>query len=132
MKLKRNINFMRNWLVISKLTCHEFDQFWPKHLKVSKIFPLMGSFWAKYILFELKKYRGVIFRETEEGYTIWGGIACHFKIDIYKEFYTFWQEQLEVSKIFTLMGFFWIKYRLFELKRYRGVIFMKLKRNIKF
>ena len=33
----------------------EFDEFWPKHLKISKIFILMDSFWAKYILFELKK-----------------------------------------------------------------------------
>ena len=32
----------------------EFDKFWPVHSKVSKIFALMGSFWAKYILFELK------------------------------------------------------------------------------
>ena len=40
----------------------EFDEFWPEHLKVSKIFLLMGSFWTKYILFELKKYTGVIFR----------------------------------------------------------------------
>ena len=42
-----------------------FDKFWPEHLKVSKIFNLMGTFWAKYLLFELKKYRGVIFYETE-------------------------------------------------------------------
>ena len=33
----------------------EFDEFWPKLLKISKIFILMDSFWAKYILFELKK-----------------------------------------------------------------------------
>ena len=25
----------------------EFDEFWPEHLKVSEIFILMGSFWAK-------------------------------------------------------------------------------------
>ena len=30
----------------------------------------MGSFRAKYILFELKKYGGVIFYEIEEGYKI--------------------------------------------------------------
>ena len=57
----------------------EFDEFWPEHLKVSKIFILMGSFWAKYILFELKKYRGVIFHETEEGCKIWRGIDSSFK-----------------------------------------------------
>ena len=33
----------------------EFDKFWPKHLKISKLFILMCSFWAKYILFNLKK-----------------------------------------------------------------------------
>ena len=52
----------------------EFDEFWPEHLKISKLFILIGSFWAKYIFFELKKYRGVIFHETEEGYKIWRGI----------------------------------------------------------
>ena len=31
----------------------------------------MGSFWAKYILFELKKYRWVIFHNTEEWYKTW-------------------------------------------------------------
>ena len=27
---------------------------------------LMGCFWPKYIMFELKKYRGVIFQDTRE------------------------------------------------------------------
>ena len=92
----------------------EFDKFWPKHLKVSKIFILMGSFWAKYILFELKKYRGVIFHETEEGYKIWRGIDLLFQ-NWHKEFDKFWPEHSKVSKIFTLIGSFWVKYVLFEL-----------------
>ena len=62
----------QNWHV-------EFDEFWPEHLKVPKIFILMCSFWAKYILFELKKYRGVIFHETEEGCKIWRGIDLFLK-----------------------------------------------------
>ena len=40
---------------------------------------------AKYILFELKKYRGVIFHETEEGYKIWGRIDSSFQ-NWHKEF----------------------------------------------
>ena len=60
----------------------EFDEFWSEHLKVSQIFILMGSFWAKYILFELKNYRGVIFYETEEGYKFGDESTCHFKTDI--------------------------------------------------
>ena len=73
----------------------EFDKFWPEHLKVSKIFILMGSFWAKYILFELKKYRGVIFHETEEGYKIWRGIDLSFQ-NWHKEFDKFWPEHSKV------------------------------------
>ena len=55
----------RNWHV-------EFDEFWPEHSKVSKICTLMGSFWPKYIIFELEKYRGAILHNTEEWCKIWG------------------------------------------------------------
>ena len=96
---------------------HEgFDEFWTEHWKVSKIFILMCSFWEKDILFELKKYRGVIFRETEKGYKIWRGINLSFK-NWHKEFVKFWPECLKASTIFTLMGSFWGKYILFELKK---------------
>ena len=47
--------FSWHWRVILKNWQEEFDKFWPEHLNVSKIFTLTGSFWAKYILFELKK-----------------------------------------------------------------------------
>ena len=100
----------------------ESDEYWPEHLKVSKIFILMCSFWANYILSELKGYRGVIFRETEEGYKIWRGIDFSFQ-NWHKEFDKVWPECSKVSKIFTLMGSFVAKYILFELKQYRGVIF---------
>ena len=100
----------------------EFDKFWPEHLKVSKIFTLMGSFWAKYILFELKKYRGVIFHETEEIYKIWTGIDLPFQ-NWHKEFDIFWPKHSKDSEIFTLMGSVWAKYILFKLKKYRGIIF---------
>ena len=45
----------------------------------------MGFFWGKYISFELKKYRGVIFHETEEVYKIWRGIDFSFQ-NWHKEF----------------------------------------------
>ena len=44
----------------------EFREFWPEHSKVSKICTLIVSFCAKYITFDLKKYRGVIFHDTEK------------------------------------------------------------------
>ena len=60
-----------------EFTCHfkisikKFDKFWFEHSKVLKIYTLMGCFWPKYIMFELKKYRGVIFNDTREWCKIW-------------------------------------------------------------
>ena len=31
----------------------------------------MGCFWAKYIIFELRKYRGVIFDGARDWYKVW-------------------------------------------------------------
>ena len=115
----------KNWrgIDLSFQNLHEeFDKFWHEHLKVSKIFTLMGSFWTKYILFGLKKYRGVIFHDTEEWYKIWKGINLSFQ-NWHEEFDKFWPEHSKVSTIFTLMGSFWTKYILFELKKYREIIF---------
>ena len=100
----------------------EFDKIWVEHSKASKIFILMGSSWAKYILLELKKFRGIIFHETEVGYTIWRGINLSFQ-NWHKEFDKTWVDHSKVSKILILMGSFWAKYILFELKKYRGIIF---------
>ena len=108
----------------------KFDIFWPDHCKVSKLFILMGTFWAKYILFKLKKYREIIFHETEEGYKIWREIELSFQ-NWHKEFDKTWPEHSKVSKIFILVGSFWAKYILFELKKYRGVIFHETEEGYK-
>ena len=100
----------------------EFDKFLLEHLEVLKMFTLMCSFWAEYIFFELKKYRGVIFHDTEEWYKIWRGIDMSFQ-NWHGEFDEFWPAHLKISKILTLMGSFWAEYILFELKKYRWVIF---------
>ena len=49
----------------------EFNKFWPEHSKISKICTLMGWFWPKYIMFQLKKYRGVMFDCTQDWYKVW-------------------------------------------------------------
>ena len=108
----------------------EFDEFWPEHLKVSKMFILMCSFWAMYILFELKKNRGVIFYETEEGYKICRGINSSFE-NWHKKVGKIWPEHSKVSQIVILMGSFWAKYILFELKKYRGIIFHETEEGYK-
>ena len=38
----------------------------PSTQKVSKICTLIGSYCAKYLMFDLKKYRGVTFHDTKE------------------------------------------------------------------
>ena len=37
----------------------EFDEFWPEHSKLSKIFTLMSCFWPKHIMSELKKVQRI-------------------------------------------------------------------------
>ena len=49
----------------------KFDKLWSEHTKISKSCTLLGSFWSKYIMFELKKYRRVIFDGTEDWCKIW-------------------------------------------------------------
>ena len=71
---------------------------------------------------ELKMYRGVMCNDTEEWWKIWRGIDLSFQ-NWHKEFHEFWFENSKVSKIYTLMGCFWLKYIMFELKKYRGAIF---------
>ena len=62
-KLKRNCHF--------KIGIRNFSKFWLENVKVSKIYTLMGPFWPKYIMFELKKYRGITFHDTRVWCKIW-------------------------------------------------------------
>ena len=115
-KISRGIDLsFKNWP-------NELEIFWSERWKVSKIFILMGSLWAKCKLFELKKYIRVIFHETEEGYKTWGGIDLSFQ-NWDKKFDNFWPEHLKVSKVSPLMVSFSAGYILLELKNYRGVTF---------
>ena len=91
-------------------------------LEILKMFTLIGSFCAKYITFDLKTYREIIFHETEEWCKIWG------KTDLWSEklhegFDKFLTKHSKVSKICTLMGSFWRKYIMLVLKKYRRDIF---------
>ena len=124
--MKNDAKFWRGTGLSFQNSHEEFEKFWPEHSKVSKIFTLMGFFWAKYMLFELEKYRGVISHDTEEWCKIWRGIELSFQ-NWHGEFDKFWPEHLEVSKIFTLTHSFWVKYIFLELKKYRGVIFYDTK-----
>ena len=110
---KTNLLF-QNW--------QEFGEFWSEHSKVSKICTLIGPFCAKYIIFDLKKYWGVIFHDTEESCKIWRKTSSQFG-KWHEDFGKLSSELSKISKIWTLKSCFWPKYKIFELKTYRGVIF---------
>ena len=60
----------------------KFGEFWPKHLKVSKICTLIGSFCVKYRTFDLKKCRDVIFHDTESDSKFEGKLTCGLENDM--------------------------------------------------
>ena len=62
--------------------------------------------------------------DTEELWKIWKGIDLSFQ-NWHKEFDEFWIAHWKVSKIYTFMSWFWPKYTIFDLKKYRGDIFHK-------
>ena len=179
-KIWKGIDFsVQNWH-------EEFNKFWPEHSKIYKIYTLMGCIWPKYRIFALKKYRGVMFDDTEYYSKIWRKtdlcfqkwheqfgkfspehlkvsklglwwdpfiqsrkcmslkftgelffmimkndakfeeeLTCQFKIGMRNltKIDEFWPEHSKISNICTLMGRFWPKYIMFELKKYRGVTF---------
>ena len=114
-------NLKENWLVLSKMTWGIW-QIFTRALESLKIGTLMGFFYPKYKMYDLKIYRGVMCHDNEEWCKIWRGNDLSVQ-NWHEEFDEFWLEHLKVSKICSLMGYFWPKYIIFELKKYRRVMF---------
>ena len=97
-----------NWCMIWRKTdlliqkWQEFGEFWPEHWKVSKICTFIGSYCAKYLMFNLKNYRGVIFCDTEEWCKIWRKTNLWFG-KLHEAFDKFSPEHLKMSKL----GLWW-------------------------
>ena len=90
-KIWRKLNFLfQKW--------QEFGKFWAWHSKVSKICTLIGLFCANHVTFSLKKYRGVIFHDTEESCKIWRKTYLWFGKQ-HEDFGKFSPEHLKVSKL---------------------------------
>ena len=168
-------NFKTNWLVQN--WHEEFNKFWPEHSKTSKMCPLLGWFWLKYIILQLRKLRGVMFDGSEYWFKIWRKTDFFFQ-KWHGEFGKFSPEHLKVSKLglwwdsfiqsrkcislkftgeffvmtrkkdaklegeliccfkidmYILMGSFWSKYIMFELKKCRSYIWWhwRLIQNLK-
>ena len=80
----------------------KFDDFWPEPSKVAKICILIGSYFAKYLMFDLKNYRGVIFHDTEGWFKIWRKTDLWFGKS-HQEYGKFSPEYLKVSAL----GLWW-------------------------
>ena len=90
-KLQKGINLsVQDWH-------EEFDEFWLEGSKISKMFTLMGCFWPKYIMFELKKHTEVMFDGTEYWCKIWRKSNLCFQ-KWYDEFSKFSPQQVRKSK----------------------------------
>ena len=109
----------------------ECNEFWPEHLKIHKIFILMDSFWAKYILFGLKKYRGVIFRDTEEICKIWRKTDVWFEKRLEKCI-KLSPKHLQVSKLGLWWDHFVQSRKDMTLKFAVELCVMTMKNNAKF
>ena len=81
-----------------------------------KLGTFVGSFYPKSKIYELKIYRGVMCHDNEEGCRIWRGVDLSVQ-NWHKEFNSFWPEHLKFSKVCILMGCFWQKYIMFEIKK---------------
>ena len=87
--LKKNRFFVSKmariwWILIRALSLQNFHFNW--------------SFCAKYITFDLKKYRGVIFHDTEESCKIWRKTGLRFG-KWHEKFGEFSSEHLKVPKL---------------------------------
>ena len=92
------------WIDSSIQNWHEeFDKFWCEHLEIWKICTLMGIFWKNYKMFELKKYRGVMFDGTKNWCNIWRKTDLYFQ-KWHNEFSTFSPEHVWKSKNWDFDG----------------------------
>ena len=99
----------------------EFDEFWLKKSKFSKIYTLMGCFWPNYIMFELKKYTGIMFNCIQDWYKVWRKTGLSFQ-KLTWEIWQIFTRAIESLQIGTLMAYFCLKLKMYELRIYREVL----------
>ena len=121
-------NLKKNWVVVSKVRGIWWILTWV--LEILKISTLIGSFCAKHITFDLKRYRGVIFHDTE-WCKIWR------KTDLWfgkwgEEYGKFLPEHLKVSKFGLWCDPFIQSRKCMSLKLTEELCVMKKKNDAKF
>ena len=88
-------NLKKNWFVVSNMTRIWWILTWTLESFKKSYF---NGLLLNYILFQLKKYRGVIFHDTEEWCKIWRKTALLLG-KWHEEFCKFSSEHLKVSKL---------------------------------
>ena len=121
MKLKRDAKFEKKPDLLLRKWKEEFGKFSPEHWKVSKL----ELWWDPFV--QSRKCMSLKFTEKLCGMTmkndtkIEEDFTCRFNTDIRN--FTNFEPNNWNSKKFVLIGSLWPKYILFELQKYRGVIF---------
>ena len=90
------------------------------HVKFHQICTLIGSFCWKYIKFQLKKYKGVMYHDTEEWCNIWR------KIDLFQKMTRLLWILIRALKSLKYLHFDWsLSCKIYNVwpKKYRGVTF---------
>ena len=114
-KCTEELKWWKTWKAIDLLfqNCYEkfdgFRQILTQSLKNVKKFLSNRLLSCKVYIAWTKKYRGFIFYDTEDWWTICRRIGRSLQY-WYEEFDRFWPEHSKVTKIFTLMHSFWAKY----------------------
>ena len=109
----------------------EFGEFLSEHSKVSKIYTLIGSLREKYVMFDLKKYRGVIFHDTREWCKIWRKTDLWFG-KWHEEFGKFSPEHTKFSKLGLSLDPFIQSRKCVSLKLKGELCVMIMKNDAKF
>ena len=109
----------------------EFGEFWREHSKVSQICTLIGSYCAEYLMFDGKKYRRVIFHDTEKWCKIWRKTDLWFE-KWHEEFGKFSPEELKVWKLGLWWGTFVQSRKFMSLEFTEELCVMTMKNNANF
>ena len=121
MTLKSDAKFKEKLTCGFKYDMRNLVNFHPTTQK-SKNFTSMGYFCPKYMRFELKKYRGVIFHDTEQWCKIWINPDLVVSRMAWGIGWTFIRALKCLRKNYTLMGSFCPKHIMFQLENFRGVM----------
>ena len=117
MTLKSDAKFKGQLTCGFKHGMMNFMNFHPTSQK-SKNLSLMGYFCPKYMKFELQKYRGVIFHDTEQWYKIWIKSDLVVSKMTWGSGWTFIRA-LKSLKNCTIMGSFCSKHIICQLENFR-------------